>query len=412
MINLYLFSETRRGGLYGVGSYVRELVAALSGASIRIHVLHLFSEKSRIEKEETEGVSHWYFPRPVSVPDGLDEREARALYGRNLVYLLRLMIRDQENLVFHLNYHDDTDWADELRIAFDCKLVAISHFSDWGFIIFDHLPYLRRCLRQAPESEQEKTVREMAERERTFYGKMDHVICLSEYMRDFFVDEYGLDPQKVYVIPNGLAEGTLATEGKNKRFLKNKWHLPTREKVVLFVGRLDQIKGIDYLVKAFEKVLTVYPRVRLLIAGNGDYDLCLREGKTTATQIVFTGFLDKDALYELYRLADVGVVPSLFEPFGYVPVEMMMHGLPVVATATSGLNEVVDETCGRKVPLTVTADRVAIDTDRLAEAIVGLLRDPAEARRLGRGGRARYERLYTSEVFGRNMRRFYQEIMS
>ena len=140
--------------------------------------------------------------------------------------------------------------------------------------------------------------------------------------------------------------------------------------------------------------------------------MCLREGKTTATQIVLTGFLDKDALYELYRLADVGVVPSLFEPFGYVPVEMMMHGLPVVATATSGLNEVVDETCGRKVPLTVTADRVTIDTDRLAEAIVGLLRDPAEARRLGRGGRERYERLYTSEVFGQNMRRFYQEIMS
>ncbi|MDR2774162.1 MAG: glycosyltransferase [Tannerella sp.] len=49
-------------------------------------------------------------------------------------------------------------------------------------------------------------------------------------------------------------------------------------------------------------------------------------------------------------MADVGVVPSLFEPFGYVAVEMMMHRLPVVVTATSGMNEVMDDTCGLKVP--------------------------------------------------------------
>lgn len=66
-------------------------------------------------------------------------------------------------------------------------------------------------------------------------------------------------------------------------------------------------------------------------------------------------------------MANVGVVPSLFEPFGYVPVEMMMHGLPVVATATSGLDEVVDDSCGLKVPLAVSADQVEIDADRLAE---------------------------------------------
>lgn len=410
MVNLYLLSETRRGGLYGVGSYVRELLTALSDAPIRIHVLHLFSEKSRIEMEEKAGVSHWYFPRPVSVPNGLDGWEVRALYGRNLVYLLRLMIKDQENLLFHLNYHDDADLVDELRAAFNCKIVSISHFSDWGFIIFDHLAYLRRCLRQDPENEQEKTVRKMVEREQVFYAKMDHIICLSEYMRNFFLDDYGFDPQKIHVIPNGLAEGLQIEKEKNKRFFKNKWHLPKREKIILYVGRLDRIKGVNYLVKAFEKVLDTCPCVRLLIAGSGDYDLCLREGKAVATQIVFTGFLDKDSLYELYRLADVGVVPSLFEPFGYVPVEMMMHGLPIVATTTSGLNEVVDESCGRKVPLSVSTDEVTIDTDLLAEQIVYLLQHPEEARRLGQNGRRRYLSEYTSERFGQRMLAFYESL--
>ena len=114
----------------------------------------------------------------------------------------------------------------------------------------------------------------------------------------------------------------------------------------------------------------------------------------------------------MYRLADVGVVPSLFEPFRYVPVAMMMHGLPVVATATSGLDEVVDDSCGLKVPLAVSADRVEIDADQLAEKILFLLRNPEEARQLGRNGRGRFVERYSSEVFGRNMSAFYESLFA
>lgn len=89
-----------------------------------------------------------------------------------------------------------------------------------------------------------------------------------------------------------------------------------------------------------------------------------------------------------------------------------MHGLPVVATATSGLDEVVDDSCGLKVPLAVSADRVEIDADRLAEKILFLLRNPEEARRLGRNGRGRFVERYSSEVFGRNMSAFYESLFA
>jgi glycosyltransferase family 4 len=112
----------------------------------------------------------------------------------------------------------------------------------------------------------------------------------------------------------------------------------------------------------------------------------------------------------MYRIADVGVVPSLFEPFGYVPVEMMMHELPIVATATSGLNEVVDESCGLKVPLIVSPDNVEIDTSLLAQKIIYLLQNPKEAKRLGKNGRKRYLEKYSSEVFGKNMIAFYKSL--
>jgi len=104
-------------------------------------------------------------------------------------------------------------------------------------------------------------------------------------------------------------------------------------------------------------------------------------------------------------------MPSLFEPFGFVAVEMMMHRLPMITTATSGLNEVVDESCALKVPIIAYPDRVEIDSILLAEKILHLLKQPKQARRLGENGRKRYNKMYTSEIFGQKMVRFYHSLI-
>lgn len=87
---------------------------------------------------------------------------------------------------------------------------------------------------------------------------------------------------------------------------------------------------------------------------------------------------------------------------------MMMHGLPVVATATSGLDEVVDETCGFKIPLFVQLDCVEIDILLLAEKILYLLEYPAESNQMGANGRKRFLENYSSEIFYENMLHVYK----
>ena len=89
---------------------------------------------------------------------------------------------------------------------------------------------------------------------------------------------------------------------------------------------------------------------------------------------------------------------------------MMMHELPIIATATSGLNEVVDESCALKIPLIVSSDSVEIDVSLLAEKILYLLQNPEEAKRLGKNGRKRYLEKYSSEVFRENMLTFYKSL--
>jgi glycosyltransferase involved in cell wall biosynthesis len=196
----------------------------------------------------------------------------------------------------------------------------------------------------------------------------------------------------------------------HKGSLRKKWRLPEEEYVILFAGRLHPVKGLLFLIRSFRKVLETIPDCRLVIAGSGHYDTYFREAKDGCTKITYTGLLEKNDLSELYQIAEVGVVPSLYEPFGYVAVEMMMHGLPVVAAATSGLNEVVDEASGLNVPIIEYPDKVEINTELLAEKIAYLLQNPEKARQLGENGRKRYEKMYTSDRFGQNIFQFYQSL--
>lgn len=407
-MNLYVFCNKSRGTLYGVGTYIRELVAALRGSRIRVTVVSVMSEEPSIKREEIAGVTYWSFPEPVSEDwHPLDVRQWK-VYARNIVYLLQRHIKDRTELIFHLNSSKDEPLARELKAAFDCKVVVAAHFSDWATALFDNLPRFRRILRDKDKDEWGDLVRESFEEERSCYAIADRVISLSTYMYDVLCRDYELRQSRISIIPNGMQDRAGQREALTT--LRAKWHVGPEERLILFVGRLDPIKGTRYLIEAFHKVLGGIPESRLIIVGDGNYDKALDVSRPSCLRVTFTGFLNPDALYELYRLADVGVVPSLFEPFGYVPVEMMMHGLPIVATATSGLNEVVDESCGRKVPLSVSTDEVTIDTDLLAEQIVYLLRHPEEARRLGQNGRRRYLSEYTSERFGRRMLAFYESL--
>jgi glycosyltransferase len=406
-MNLYIFSDTCFGTVYGVGTYIRELTAALRDSDIKVYVLNLMSDKPQIQIEEIDGICHWYFPVPEQRT--INDKEYIELYFRNVVYLLQLHIKDKKNLIFHFNFLQNENFVEELRKAFDCRIVSVVHFSDWGSTVFDNLQRLQNILNKEDTDSFGEVLKKSFEKEKLHYLKVDHCICLSKYMHEILCRDYGLDATKISVIPNGLRDVTYTLT--NIKLLRKKWNILVREKIILFAGRIDKIKGLGYLIKAFHEVLKINPSCRLIIAGSGDYDTFFQEAKDICTRITFTGLLKKKELYEIYQIADVGVVPSLFEPFGYVPVEMMIHGLPIVATATSGLNEVVEDTCGLKVPIIKYPDKVEIDTSLLAEKILYLLQHPNEARKLGENGRKRYEKMYTSEIFGQKMSRLYQSLI-
>ena len=408
MVNLYIFNETSRSAVYGVGTYIRELTSALKDSEINVCVVHLLSEKPNIGPSETDSIRHWCIPLPINLLTSFDSSRQYELYYRNIVYLLRLQIKNTENLVFHLNYNQSGKLAEELKIAFDCRIVSVAHYSEWGFIVYDNLARLRSILNEEHSDDFSKNVKKLFELEKSLYSKADHVVCLSNYMNQILRQDYVIDSERISVIPNGLND--MAMNQSDKILLCKKWQILPKEKVILFAGRLDEIKGLSFLIKAFRDILLVYSQSRLVIAGEGGFSKYTKESQDICTKITYTGLLDKTQLYEWYSLADVGVIPSLFEPFGYVAVEMMMHELPIIATTTSGLNEVVDDECGIKIPVIQYQDKVDIDSNLLAEKIVYVLQHPVEAKKIGQNGRKRFLEKYSSEVFRKNMIEFYQSL--
>lgn len=407
-MNLYIFNQTRRGSLFGVGTYIRELTTALKGHEINVCVVNLISDRPQIHIERIDGVDHWYFPLAIFDQRTIDHQEQWDLYYRNVVYLLKLHINDRKNLIFHLNFFESGKLAEELKDAFDCKLITVTHFFDWGFAIYDNPQRLCHILNEKHPDAFEEKLQRTFEVEKLYYSKMDHVICLSDYMKEFLCRDYGLDITKISLIPNGLSD--VFDASTDIECLRKKWNLSFQEKIILFAGRIDEVKGVISLIKAFREVLKTNKDCRLIMAGSGDYDKCFQECKDICSKVTFTGLLNKEDLHELYQMADIGIVPSLFEPFGYVAVEMMMHKLPLVVTETSGLNEVVDDTCGLKIPLTIFPDCVEIDSKLLSEKIIYLLEHPTEAKLMGENGRRRYLYNYSSKIFCDNMLRIYKMI--
>jgi glycogen(starch) synthase len=178
--------------------------------------------------------------------------------------------------------------------------------------------------------------------ERWMAHRADSVITCSHYMRGHTADIYDLDERRITVIPNGIDPSDLRPVD-DLDALRLKFAQPD-EKLVLLVGRLVYEKGFQLAFDALPGVIANVPGVRFLVAGSGTHEVELKaqaERLGLSERGVFLGWIGDDALHSLYRIADLCVVPSLYEPFGFVALEAMASGCPCIVADTGGLREVV-----------------------------------------------------------------------
>jgi len=162
------------------------------------------------------------------------------------------------------------------------------------------------------------------------------IVAVSNYTRNIIISRYGVAPEKVEVVYNGVD----ACQSE-ETFVRHTWPTQT-DKVVLFLGRVTMQKGPDYFLRAARKVLDKMGNVKFILAGDGDmlYRMIeLAAQLDIGHQVLFTRFLRGDDVHKAYRMADLYVMPSVSEPFGIAPLEALQHNVPVLISKQSGIAE-------------------------------------------------------------------------
>lgn len=178
--------------------------------------------------------------------------------------------------------------------------------------------------------------------ERWMAQRAEAVIVCSHYMRGHVADIFDIDERRITVIPNGIDPSDLRPVD-DLEALRLRFAAP-HEKLVLLVGRLVYEKGFQLALDALPGVIEQVGNVRFLVAGSGTHEAELRaqaERLQLGRHGAFLGWIGDDALHSLYRIADLTVVPSIYEPFGLVALEAMASGCPCIVADTGGLREVV-----------------------------------------------------------------------
>jgi len=231
------------------------------------------------------------------------------------------------------------DWlvavaGDHLARRFRCPLTVTIHATEYG----RHQGWVE----EHPQSHIHGVERWMANR-------ADAVITCSHYMRAHVSDVFGLEESRVWVIPNGIDPLDLQPvddlETLRARFARRD------QRLILLVGRLVYEKGFQLALDAMPGLVERLGNVRFLVAGSGTAEADLRAQASRLgldAHGSFLGWIGDDVLHSLYRIADLTVVPSLYEPFGLVALEAMASGCPCIVADTGGLREVVpaDERVG------------------------------------------------------------------
>jgi len=310
----------------GLARHVRKLSEQLVADGFEIHVLTR-GEESMLPEEEMEGVLVHRVREPRR-PRDLGEFVTWIEHMNADMLAAGVELGDR----FDFDLVHGHDWlvavaGDHLANRFRCPLVVTIHATEYG----RHQGWV--------ESHPQSYIHDV---ERWMANRAERVITCSHYMRGHVADIYDLEEERVTVIPNGIDPLDLQPVD-DLETLRARFAGP-QERLVLLVGRLVYEKGFQLALEALPGLIERLGAVRFLVAGSGTHE---RELKAQAEQLglmehgTFLGWIGDDVLHSLYRISDLCVIPSIYEPFGLVALEAMASGCPCIVADTGGLREVV-----------------------------------------------------------------------
>lgn len=383
---------------YGIGTYITQIIKGFA------HNSEFIVSLIELDCNNIDGFlytdDNGYHQYKIPPWEKYVTKENKKIFYDEATAWLASDINRKEPIIFHFNTLQDEELTISLKATFtQCRMVTTVHYFNWDIALSGNKWCFRRMLfSKGTDNRLEQILYKAFNKEKIFYSYMDHIVCLTCSGKSILNKDYNQPSEKLTIISNGLEDYKSVSIPCTASTIVPQETYP----ILLYVGRLDKSKGIHDLIKAFRNILPDYPKAQLLIAGDGNFQSCLKECHNIWGHVTFTGKVDTDTLHSFYSLAHLGIIPSYSEQCSYVAIEMMMHGLPFVGTNCDGLKEMLPATyC---IPIHSKNELVYIDHNELTNMILHKLSEPKN----GSLFRQLYEKRYQLKKMLEELKKIYK----
>lgn len=388
MTNIFIFNNASRAAGYGIGTYVRQLADGLRGMpDTKVSLVDMYADTKEFAISDDEsGMRHYLIP-PLN--SNIETEE----YCRIIYYFLarNIDVDVDDEIVFQFNYFQHYHLALLLKSwFFNSRIVLTVHYMSWCFALNGNVRRMREITAESyrPSDDIDKHVIARFSAESAFLHLADKVIALSKSTRDILVEDYKVSTGKIHLIYNGIDANACSDICKNKE----------NKRTIIFVGRLEDNKGVKYLIDAFSQIADKHPDIILVIVGDGDFQPYMAQSRKLSERISFYGKMQKDEIEGVYQSAYIGVIPSFHEQCSYTGIEMMRYGIPVIGTDGIGLSEMLDATPELRVHIDEDNFNDEDFVSQMASRMNLLLSDENVYRFASDAVRAQFERRYTIDA--------------
>ena len=312
----------------GMNVYARQLALALGNTGVHVDIFtrgHTEAE-SKIT-EIASGV------RVIHLPGGPAETAVDGLFPHLPEFSQALLEFQRETGLTYQAVHSHywlSGWVGQ-QMAIEWRVPHILTFHTLSLIKM-----------QSRAGESEPATRQQVEQD--LMASADHIVAFSPHERDAMVRLYQADATRIGLIPCGVDLSLFRPLDQQE--VREKLGI-NGEKVLLYVGRIEPLKGLELLLHTAAQLQT-FEQIRVLVVGGGagrdqEIDRLREMAKSLNVDEVFDfiGRVDQQDLPLYYNAADVCVVPSFYESFGLAALESMACGTPVVATRAGGLSTII-----------------------------------------------------------------------
>lgn len=390
MKNVYIIDDYATSKNNGIGTYIRELTYCLKDIGINICLISFCHDTKMFRIKMDDGIIQMQFP---TIP---------SFFVKHYTIIdkfFRLYIEDSQENVFIFNHTPSELFIKIVMLSFPLsKFIFVIHDMTWTWSMFGDKTELIKNISDNNRELLKKKYPDMYlkyKEEKRMFESVHRIVALSTETIELLHTIYGIPDKKIFYIPNGLSDAYHRILEREKNKLKDKLFIPLREKLIVFAGRVHNIKGIYQVLNSLKKTVKTYPYFKLIVSGTiFEVKKVLEYAGEIATKITFTGHISKEQLNEWYQVADMGVLASYWEQCSYTGIEMMMHGLPVIASDGFCVEDMFKDGINAKIARIGDRSHPEEFENNLSEAFLQLLQSGELRSELGANGRKIYESKY------------------